>query len=305
MDKPAQFSFKLKTKEYSLVNPTPPFVDVILRHADINRVEFDKLVNMAHGYRNDPRLVEMVRHSGDSSAKVAYLIDVDETQETILAELRRIAAPHVKYLNTLPEQMQTTIHTLLSINKVPTGLDLYAIPALLEIDRVQREMIAELKQKMAGRKLAEEYYKANVEALRELDEDWPHLHHGEISYWPKSMAVPESPRMNYEGFFEHDRLAHLFESCVIVQPPQTNDFVRFIPPVLRRPLPQSCPVPQTGSADWLIREVGKVGRQITRALLSLISQNLEREKIRLEASNYELITRKSRESLDEMISRLP
>lgn len=305
MEKPAQFSFNMKAKEYSLLNPVPPFVDIILRHADLNRAEFEKLVHMANGYRNDPRLVEMVRQAGDGSAKVAYLIDTTETPESILSSLRKIADPHVKHLDMLPEEMQSTIHTLLSVNKVPTGLDVYAIPALLEIDRIQREMIAELKGLMEGRKLAGEFYQANIAALNALDEEWPHLHRGEISYWPKSMAVPLTPRMQYEGYFEHDRLTHLFESCVVVQPPHRNDFVKYIPPVLQRPLPQHCPVPQTGTADWLIREVGKVGRQITRALLSLISQKLDQEKIRLEAQNYELITRKSREALDEMISRLP
>jgi hypothetical protein len=306
MDKPAHFSFKLNTREYSVLSPIPPFVDIILQNANIDQAEFNKIVQLARGYQSDPRLVEMVRRAGDTSAKIPYLLDEHETPESILAQLRKVAAPHVEYLHSLPLKMQATIQTLLSVNKLPTGYEIYGIPALLEIDRIQHEMITDLKKLMAGRRFAEEFYQANVHALRQLDEEWPKLSHGKFSaYWPEVMKIPETPVMQYEASFEHGRMHYLFETCVIVDPPRSHDFKRFIPPVLQRPLPEMSAVPQTGSADWLIREVGKVGRHITRALLELIRTHLEEERIAVVEKNYELISREAQDVLEEHIGRLP
>jgi hypothetical protein len=77
------------------------------------------------------------------------------------------------------------------------------------------------------------------------------------------------------------------------------------PAVLRRPLPSHIPAPATGSADWLLREVGKIGRQFTRALVEIIKTHLAAERIALEARNYELITRQAHEALREFIEANP
>ena len=305
MKNPEQFTFKFDANEYTILSPIPPFVDIILKNTHINQTEFLRIVGLTSSYQSDPRLIEMVRMAGDTSAKIPYLIDEGETAESILDTLRQVAKPHVEHLNNLPHRVQATIHTLLSINKLPAGYDMYGIPALLEVDRMQRDMIHTLKELMVGRKFAEEFYQANLNALKQLDHDWPSMRQGKTTYWPNIMTVPEKATMQYEAEFEHNQLKYLYETCVIVNPPKINDFKRFIPPVLQRPLAEKELVPVTGSADWLIREVGKVGRHITRALLEIIAEHLTAERIDLEYKNYELINRQALEVLDDYIKRFP
>lgn len=305
MKKPTHYTVKLNTKEYSILSPIPPFVDIILKNSDINEMEFLKIVDLTKSYKNDPRLIEMVRRAGDTSAKIPYLLQEGETPQSILATLRQVALPHVEHLLSLPVKIQSTIHTMLSVNKLPVGYEEFGIPALLEIDRIQREMVQTLKGLMAGRKMAEEFYQGNMHALHELDHEWPKLRQSQIPFWPKVMTIPEKSRMIYEGSFTEGRLKYIFETCVIVDPPKINDIKRFIPPVLQRPLSEKEIVPVTGSVDWLIREVGKVGRHFTRALLEIIVDHLKQEKIALDVKNYELITHESREALDDLIRSLP
>ncbi len=305
MKKAAQFSFDLNTKHYSVLSPIPPFVDILLSQSIIDEMEFKKIVSLIDTYQSDARLIEMVRLAGDTSAKVPYLLADGETPDTILTTLRQIAQPQVEYLAELPKKMQATIHTLLSVNRLPVGYEEFGIPALLEIDRMQGEMIKELRLLMAGRKLAEDFYQANLQALKELDQDWAKLRQGKIPYWPNILPVPQSARMHFDGQFEFGRLKYVRETCVVVDPPKAGDFKKYIPAVIHKPLAEHVAVPATGSADWLIRETGKIGRHFTRALLEIIKGHLAAEKIALDAKNYELIAREAREALDEKIMRLP
>lgn len=296
---------KVDTERFYILNPVPPFVDIMLRSYSVSPLDFARIVELTFGYRNDPRLVEMVRKAGDASAKVAYLIDSNETPSTILDMLRGITQPHVEYLQTLPDKVQATIKGLLSINTVPQGCENYSIPALLELDRIQGKITKALKDKMVGRELAQEFHKDNMAALRLLDKDWARLRSQKKATWGSTQPIPEQSQMQFVPVFENKRLKKLYETCVIVDSPGTKTLQKFIPPVLKRPLPENEPLPAMGSADWLIREVGKVGRHFTRALLKIINDRLDAEKIPLEAGNYELINRRAQEALKEFIERTP
>ncbi|MEN6394270.1 MAG: hypothetical protein ABFD53_10720, partial [Anaerolineaceae bacterium] len=219
--------------------------------------------------------------------------------------LRDIVKPHVEYIQNLPDVIQATIKGLLSINTVPQGCESYGIPALLELDRIQGEITKVLKDKMEERKLAQEFYKDNVAALRLLDKNWEHLRSQKKATWQSTQPLPERSEMQFVPVFEKNRLIRLYETCVIVDSPGARTLQRFIPPVLKRPLPENEPLPAIGSADWLIREVGKVGRHFTRALLKIVNDRLESEKINLEAKNYEMINRQAQEALKEFIERTP
>jgi len=91
----------------------------------------------------------------------------------------------------------------------------------------------------------------------------------------------------------------------MVDPPGVKTLQRYIPAVLRRPLPEGVPAPATGSADWLLRDVGKVGRHFTRALLSIIKAHLEEEKVALDAANHALIQRHAQDAILEYVRRTP
>lgn len=305
MENIGHFSVKFDARKYSISSLVPPFIDFLLKTSEIDEMEFNRIVKIASSYPNDPRLVEMIRSAGDASAKVPYLIDDGETPESILTALREVAHPHWEYLNTLPGEVQSTIHTLLSVNKVPIGYEKYGILALLEIDRIQHEMTATLRTLMGGRKMAEECYQANVEALSELDRSWHILRQRTFPYWPKKTTIPEDSRMTFTGYYVNGRLKYINETYVIVDPPHGSDFLRFIPPILLRPLPEYQAVPETGSVDWLIREVGKVGRHFTRALLEIIREHLDAEEIALVAKNYDRINQEAREILDDFMTRFP
>ena len=112
--------------------------------------------------------------------------------------------------------------------------------------------------------------------------------------------------MQYLPLFDYDnRLVSLQETCVIVDSPGAQMLKSFTPAVLQRPMPDAEPAPATGSADWLIRGVGKIGRHLTRALLSIIRTHLEAEQVALDARNYEVIQRQAQEALREYVGRAP
>lgn len=291
--------------QFYILNQITHFVEIMLSSYTISPLDFARIVEITFGYRNDPRLIEMVRQAGDGSAKVPYLIDSGETPQSILEMLREIAEPHVDYIQSLPDAIQATIKGLLSINTVPQGCERYGIPALLELDRIQGKITEVLKDKMGERKLAQEYYKDNIAALRLLDKNWERLRSQKKTTWQSTQPLPERSEMQFVPVFEKNRLIRLYETCVIVDSPGARTLQRFIPPVLKRPLPENEPLPAIGSADWLIREVGKVGRHFTRALLKIVNDRLESEKINLEAKNYEMINRQAQEALKEFIERTP
>ena len=304
---PATESRKLNvdTEHFSILNITPPFVDICLQSASISEHEFSKIARIAAAYPNDARLIEMVRNAGDASGKVPYLLDTGETPDSILATLREVAQPHAERLQGLPDTLQTTIALLLSLNTIPSGFEAYAIAALLEIDRMQEEMIHTLRGLMAGRKLAREFHHDNLAALEKLDKDWPRLRSERSSRW-HTQPLPEWPHMQYQPLFDlHHRLVGVRETCVIVESPGARALKRLTPAVLQRPMPKSVPTPTTRSVDWLIRDSGKVGRHFTRALLGIIKTHLEAEQVALDADNLDLINRHAQEALLEFMSRTP
>jgi hypothetical protein len=111
--------------------------------------------------------------------------------------------------------------------------------------------------------------------------------------------------MHYHPLFSDHRVVGVYETCVIVDSPGTHILEGFTPGVLRRHIPESEPVPATGSADWLIRDVGKIGRHFTRALLKIIKDHLEAEQVALEAENHNLIDRHAQEALKEFVKNSP
>jgi hypothetical protein len=293
------------TEHFSILNVTPPFVDICLRSAFISQREFSKIAQTAADYPNDARLIEMVRNAGDASGKVPYLLDASETSASILATLREVAQPQVERFQALPDPLQATICLLLSLNTVPRGCEAYTIAALLEIDRMQEEMIHTLRGLMSGRQLAQEFYRENVAALKQLDQDWPRLRSERSSQWHTG-PLPEQPQMQYHPLFDQNNLlVGVRETCVIVEAPGARMLKRLTPAVLQRPLPESEPAPTTRSVDWLIRDAGKVGRHFTRALLRIIKTHLEAEQVTLEAGNHDRINRHAQEALQEFVKRTP
>jgi hypothetical protein len=300
-----QHPVKIDTGHYYVLAPMLPYVETILHSASVSRPEFLKIIKWASGCQNDPRLVDMVWKAGDVSAKVPYLLEAGETPDSILATLREIAQPHAAHLQSLPDAVQTTIHLLLSINTVPRGCEKYGIPALLEIDCMQGEIVQALHRLRRGRQLAADFHAHNQAALQRLDEDWPRLRAEKSPQWPNS-PLPEKAQMHFQPFFDKEgRLAYVQEACVIVDAPDAHLLQAFIPPILRHPLPANVPVPVTGSADWLLREVGKIGRHFTRALLGIIKARLTAERVALDARNYDLINQHAQEALQELVETTP
>ena len=293
------------TEHFSILHVIPPFIDICLQSAFISQHEFWKIAQIADDYPNDARLIEMVRNAGDASGKVPYLLEASETPASILATLREVAQSQAERFQGLPDALQATICLLLSLNTVPSGCVVYAIPALLEIDRMQEEMIRMLRGLMSGRQLAQDFYHDNMAALKQLDQDWPRLRSERSSQW-HTQPLPEQPQMQYHPLFDdNNRLVGVQETCVIVETPGARMLKRLTPPVLQRPLPESEPTPTTRSVDWLIRDAGKVGRHFTRALLGIIKTHLEAEQVALEASNPDLINRRAQEALREFVKRTP
>jgi hypothetical protein len=296
---------KVDTDRYFVLSPILPFFDIILQSMTITRREYSRIDSLPLEYHNDPRMIEMVRKGGDSSAKVPYLLDEGETADSILATLREIAQPHIECIQNLPDPVQATIHLLLSINTVPRGCELYGITALLEIDRIQMEIVHTLNGLMRGRQLAKEFHDNNIAALKMLDQDWSRLREEKSSRWATT-PLPEKSQMQYEPFFSKaDRLLYLHETCVIVDSPNAETLQRYTHPVLRSPHLENVPVPKTGSADWLIRTVGKIGRHFTRALLGIIKARLAEEKVALEAQDYKLINQEALDALREFVEKRP
>jgi hypothetical protein len=304
MEKHGHDKFPHDTRNFIVLNPQPPFVDILLEMVDINPAEFARLDALAESWENDPRLIEMVRLGGDGSAKVPYLMDPQETPESILSTLREIARPHLEHLESLPKSVQTTIHLLLSINSLPTGYERYAVPALLEIDRIHGAMVSRLHELMADRPLARQFREANMAALNELDNRWETLRKN-VNYPAPGTVLPHKSRMEFEPVFKKNRLVHIYETCVIVPPPERELLMRFTPLVLRRPLPAGVALPPIGSVDWLLREGNKIGRHFTRALLHMVKERIEKERISLEVKNYELINKQAMLVWEDFIKKLP
>jgi hypothetical protein len=305
MSAPKHQQLTIDTRRYHVLAPLPPFVDICLQSTAIKSNEFSKIVNLADHYPNDPRMIEMVRMGGDASAKVPYLMGAGETADSILATLREIARPHVERIQSLPAPVQATIHLLLSMNTVPKGCEMVGIPALLEIDRIQGDIVKTLYELLNGRQLARDFRNDNITALQTLDRDWPRLREEKSSLWHKKL-LPEKAQMEYLPFFDKAGcLIYIHETCVIVDSPGVDKLQAFTPPVLKRPLPANVPVPITGSADWLVREVGKIGRHFTRALLEIIKAHLAAERLELEARNYDLINQHAQDALREFIENTP
>jgi hypothetical protein len=295
----------IDTGRYYVLVPLPPFVDICLHSIAINPHEFSKIVDLAAHYPNDPRIIEMVRMGGDASAKVPYLMQVGETADSILTSLREIAQPHAERLESLPDPILATIHLLLSTNTVPKGCEMYGIPALLEIDRIQGDIVKTLHALMNGRQLARDFLNDNITALQMLDQDWPRLRDEKSFLWHKNL-LPENAQMHYQPLYDKaDRLVSLHETCVIVDSPDVRKLQELTPPILQRPLPANVPAPTTGSADWLLREVGKIGRHFTRALLEIIKAHLAAERVALDARNYHLINQQAQDALREFIEKTP
>lgn len=295
---------KIHLHRFTVLAPDPPFVDVILQCSPVTLQEFPRIAELANSYPGDPRMIEMVRRAGDASAKVPYLLEYGETPKSILEALHEVAAPHVERLRKLPASLQATIHTLLSINMVPRGYEEYGIPALLEVNRIQREMTAALRGLMAGRKLAQEFHESNKTALKLLDQEWPNLRRRNTP-WPYAQSLPERPAMQYLPICYMNYLVDVREQCVIVDSPGAAELRKLTPHTLQNPLPLDEPPPATGSADWLLRLVGKVGRHFTRALLDIIVKHLESERIRPSPQDYDRINYEAQEALRAFIERTP
>jgi hypothetical protein len=295
----------IDTRRYYILTPIPPFVDICLQSTVIKSHEFQKILDLAAHYPNDPRAIEMVRMGGDASAKVPYLLEASESADSILATLRGIAQPYVERIQSLPDTVQATIHLLLSMNRVPKGCEMYGIPALLEIDRIQEDFVNVLHGLMNGRSLARDFHDGNITALQMLDRDWPRLRE-EKSILGHKKLIPEKAQMQNIPFYDKaDRLVSLHETCVIVDSPYAHILQAMTAPILQRPLPANVPTPTTGSADWLIREVGKIGRHFTRALLEIIKAHLAAERVALEVRNYDLINQHAQDALREFIETTP
>ena len=80
---------------------------------------------------------------------------------------------------------------------------------------------------------------------------------------------------------------------------------RFTPGVLKRLLPETVPMPATGSVDWLNRNIGKIGHHFTRALVTIVKTHLEAERVALEAGNHDLIDRHAQDAFLEYVRRTP
>jgi hypothetical protein len=182
------------------------------------------------------------------------------------------------------------------------------LPALLEIDRIQGEIVRTLNEMINGRKLGRKFREHSLAALWMLDQDWPRLREERgSSHWPKyPEPLPEHPQMQYKPIFDKDdRLVRVHETCVIVDAPDAAVIKRFTPTILQRPRPGNVPPPTTGSADWLIHEVGKVGRHFTRALLDIIKDHLLADQVALDARNYALINQHAQDALQEFVNKTP
>ncbi len=305
MSTPKEHKIKVDTDQFYVLSPILPYLDIIFQSINIHKDDYSKIVALTEKFQEDPRMVEIVNKCGDASAKVPYLIETGETGESILKILRGIAEPHIEYLNHLPDNVQAAIHLLLSINVLPRGCERLGIPALLEIDRIQAEMIETLRRLMKDRQLAKAFHENNRTALQMLDRDWPRIREEKTSRF-STVVLPELAQMQYKpSFTKEGRLNYIQETCVIIDSPDAKILHQYIPAVLQDPYPANELVSVTGSADWLIRNVGKIGRHLTRALLGIIKDRLEAEQITLEKDNYEIINQRALETLHNYVEKMP
>ncbi len=300
---PRHHKHTIHLEHFTVLAPTPPYVELILQCNHIGLAEFQKIAEKAAGYPNDPRMVEVVRKAGDASAKVPYLMDYGENAQSILDTLREVAQPHVEYINDLPDHLQATLYTLLSINMVPNGYEEYTIPALLEIHHIQKSIVERLHNLMQGRKLAEQFHKENQEALALLDKDWKKVRVGDVMWF--FHALPERPQMQYVPLAFKDHLVAVREMCVIVDSPGAAELKKLTPPILQSPLPETEAPPVIGSADWLLRVVGKIGRNFTRAMLEIIEMHLEAERVEINMRNYDQINHEAQDALKWFVQTNP
>jgi hypothetical protein len=296
-----QVRYNIKEESREVLSVRPPFNNCILELVDIDQSAFPSFESRALGYPNDSRLIDMVRAGGDASAKVPYLMSDTETPESILDQLKKIAQPHVEHISTLPEDMQSTITLLLTINAPPTGKDYrkLVIPALLELDRIQGEMTSKLHTLMEGRTLARVFHEGNIRALQQLDSRWPSIRENPINPFSQE-RFPMEAKTRYIPEVSNGKLAHIREESVIVNPPFIKALQFLTPDVLKRPLPQNVKY-HIGSIEWLIREIGKVGRHSTRALLDIVKERIEQERIDLSPENYANIAKRGMQALQEHI----
>jgi hypothetical protein len=122
-----QRKLTVDTEHFSILNITPPFVDICLQSTLISPREFLKIAQIVADYPNDARLIEMVRNAGDASGKVPYLLDVGETPASILPPFRKWAnrASVFKICRTHSDH-----HLLLLSLAVPTGCEAPSPPRL-------------------------------------------------------------------------------------------------------------------------------------------------------------------------------
>jgi hypothetical protein len=111
--------------------------------------------------------------------------------------------------------------------------------------------------------------------------------------------------MQYIPSFYKNCLVAMREVCVIVDSPEAAELKRLTPAVLVYPLPESIAAPVTGSEDWLIRVVGKIGRHFTRALLDIISAHLKAKQVNVEPSDYSRINYQAQEALRYFVEKTP
>jgi hypothetical protein len=111
--------------------------------------------------------------------------------------------------------------------------------------------------------------------------------------------------MQFIPKYYEDNLVAMREICVIVDSPYAQELKELTPPVLQNPLPFDEPAPMTGSADWLLRVVGKIGRHFTRAMLEIIVRHLEAERINLSSLDFDRINYEAQDALRLFDERNP
>ncbi len=116
---------------------------------------------------------------------------------------------------------------------VPTGYEEYGIPALLEINRMQKEMAQALRKMMEGRKMAQEFHEENLKALKLLDAEWRELRTKGRAPWPLVQSLPEQAQMQYVPIFYMKSVVGVREMCVIVDSPGALELRSLTPPSCR------------------------------------------------------------------------
>jgi hypothetical protein len=293
----------VNTENYTVLHQTPPYIDLILQHVGFDELDFQKVKERAQSYENDPRLIDMVRESGDGSGKVPYLLDENAEPGKILFKLRSIAGPHVEHLYQVPTDMRMVINHLLAFNEAPAGSDELIIPALLEIDRMQGAMTTDLRAEMQSHPHALRFYEANAAALKKFDDEWSDVRKRTVGvslFMRNVEAPPIKSTMSYiPKYSDKGRLTNIFEERVIIRSPFTQELQRLTPGELKRPRPEGMHYPAFGSQDFLLLETGKIGRHSIRAMLDVIKDHMKKDSVKLAEENYSKIAQLGTEALRE------